>query len=164
LSELLHARAAIADLVHTYAKNVRRGDGSECAQLFTEDAVFEVREPILGKPGVSCTRSKVTGHDAIARYLSRTATPESRVCPLIHNLLIEVNGCEATSSCVMTSIIWSTGQQLIGEYQDTYRYETGWRFASRVFTILGELPRAVSHQLRQDFDPQTLGTASRDEK
>jgi SnoaL-like domain len=161
LSEVLDARAAIADLVHTYAKDVRRGNGSECARLFTEDAVFEVREPLLGNPGLSCTRSKVTGHDAIASYLSRTAAPEARICPLIHNLLIQVDGREATSSCVMTSIIWSTGQQLIGEYQDTYRYETGWRFASRVFTILGELPHPAP---RQDIDPQSLGTASTDKK
>lgn len=140
MSELLAARAAIADLVHTYAKDVRTGNGSECAKLFTEDAVFEVREALPGSPGLSRTRSKATGHDAIASYVSRTAAPKARVCPLIHNLLIQVNGREATSSCVMTSIIWSTGKQIIGEYQDSYRYETGWRFTSRIFTILGELP------------------------
>ena len=138
------ARAAIADLVHTYAKNVRTGNGSECAKLFTENAVFEVREALPGSPGLARTRSKVTGHDAIASYVSRTAAPEARVCPLIHNLLIQIDGHEATSSCVMTSIVWSSGKQIIGEYQDSYRYETGWRFTSRIFTILGELPYPAS--------------------
>jgi hypothetical protein len=60
------------------------------------------------------------------------------VCPLIHNLLIQINGREATSTCVMTSLVWSSGRQIVGEYQDSYRNETGWRFASRIFTIIGE--------------------------
>ena len=139
MSELLVARAAIADLVHTYALNIRTGNGAECVKLFTEDAVFEVREARVGSPGVGQTRSRLTGHDAISNYLARTATPEMRVCPLIHNLLIQITGREATSTCVMTSLLWSSGQQVIGEYQDSYRYQTGWRFTSRVFTILGEL-------------------------
>ena len=138
MSELLDARAAIADLVHTYALNIRTGNGAECVKLFTEDAVFEVREARVDSPGVGRTRSRMTGHDAISNYLARTATPEMRVCPLIHNLLIQVTSREATSTCVMTSLVWSSGKQIIGEYQDSYRYQTGWRFTSRVFTILGE--------------------------
>jgi hypothetical protein len=135
----LYARAAIADLVHTYAKNIRTGNASECVSLFTEDGAFEVRETLLAGSGASQTRSKVTGHEAIANYLSRTVAPAERVCPLIHNLLIQLDGRVATSNCVMTSIVWSTGQQLIGEYQDSYRFETDWRFTSRIFTILGKL-------------------------
>jgi len=140
LSERLAHRAAIADLVHTYAKHVRDGNGGACADLFTADAVFEVREAIVGSEAAARTRSKLTGRDAIGAYVGRTTVPAARVCPLIYNLLIDVNGREATSTCVMTSIVWSTGQQLVGEYQDKYRDENGWRFSSRVFTIMGELP------------------------
>lgn len=139
MSELLLARAAIADLVHTYALNIRNAKGTECVKLFTEDAVFEVREARADGTGETRTRARLTGHDAISNYVARTAAPESRVCPLIHNLLIEVNGREATSTSVMTSVVWSSGKQLIGEYRDSYRYDTTWRFTSRVFTILGEL-------------------------
>lgn len=139
MSDLLLARAAIADLVHTYALNVRSGNGADCAQLFTDDAVFEVREAPPGNPAAGRTRSKIEGLDAIAAYVGRTSTPENRVCPLIHNLLIDVHGREATSTCVMISVVWSSGHQLIGEYLDSYRFEDGWRFTSRVFTILGEV-------------------------
>jgi hypothetical protein len=138
LSELLEARAAIADLVHTYAKHVREGNGVACGDLFTADAVFEVREALIGHEATARTRSKLMGREAIMSYVARTAAPEARVCPLIHNLLIQINGREATSTCVMTSLVWSSGRQIVGEYQDSYRNETGWRFASRIFTIIGE--------------------------
>jgi hypothetical protein len=135
---LLAARAAIEDLVHTYALNIRTGSGAECAQLFTEDAVFEVREARVGSSEPGRTRSRLTGRHAITTYVARTGAPETRLCPLIHNLLIQVRGHEASSTCVMTSLVWASGKQLIGEYQDSYRYETAWRFSSRIFTILGE--------------------------
>lgn len=139
MSDFLLARAAIADLVHSYALNIRTGNGADCAKLFTEDAVFEVREAPPGNSAAGRTRSRLEGRDAIAVYVARTANPEARVCPLIHNLLIDVRGSEATSTCVMTSIVWSSGRQLVGEYRDSFCYEDEWRFTSRIFTILGEL-------------------------
>jgi len=139
--EPLAARAAIADLIHTYARHIRAGRGAECVQLFTADAVFEVREAPFSSSEPARTRSKIAGHEALSNHLAG-AIGESRVCPLIHNLLIEVNGHEALSNCVMTSLVWPSGQQLMGEYQDSFRFEagTGWRFASRVFTIFSDLP------------------------
>jgi hypothetical protein len=142
--EVLAARAAIADLVYTYALNIRAGNGADCVRLFTQDGVFEVREASLGNRDAARTRSRLTGHDAISSYLVRAAGSEHRVCPMIHNLLIQVNGGEATSNCVMTSLVWPSGQQLLGEYHDTYRFETGWRFSSRVFTILSELSKQAA--------------------
>jgi hypothetical protein len=138
MSELLEARAAIADLVHTYALHIRHANGAECVNLFTANGVFEVREARLDRPGIARTRAKLTGHEEIKSYLARTAASETRVCPVISNLIIQVSGVEASSTCVMTSLVWSTGQQIVGEYADSYRYDNGWRFDSRVFTILGE--------------------------
>lgn len=139
MSDLLLARAAIADLVHTYALYVRNGNGADCAELFTEDGVFEVRDAPVGNPDAARMRSKLEGRDAIGAYVGRTKAPASRGCPLIHNLLIEVHGSEASSTCMMTSVIWSSGHQLIGEYHDSYRFDTRWLFTSRVFSILGEI-------------------------
>jgi hypothetical protein len=141
MSELLIARAAITDLVHTYALNVRSGKPAECMKLFTEDAVFEVREPQPGSPDSVRTRSRWTDFDGIEAHLARTM--ETRVCPFISNLLIDVQGRNATSTCLMTSLVWSKRLHIVGEYQDTYRYDTAWRFSSRIFTILGE----YSHEL-----------------
>jgi hypothetical protein len=148
MNKHLEARAAITDLVHTYAAHIRAGNGAACIELFTEDAEFEVREAYIGREIASRTRSKLTGCAAIANYLARTAAPETRVCPLIHNLLIDVNDREATSTCVMVSLVWASGRQIVGEYRDSYREEDGWRFVSRICTILGEfsLQRAEPHQ------------------
>jgi hypothetical protein len=133
----LEARAAIADLVHIYARNVRRGKPGDCAALFTEDAIFEVKEGLLGAEGPGRVRTRLEGHDAIRRYLEQGASGTTRVCPMIHNLLIAVNGLEASSDCVMRAIM-SNGQTLLGEYQDRYRYDRGWRFTARIFTIMAE--------------------------
>ena len=140
MSELLTARAAIADLVHTYALHIRSGNAGECMKLFTEDAVFEVREAQIGGLEGVRMRSRFTDRDGISSHLLRTK--ETRVCPFISNLLIDVHGRDATSTCLMTSLVWSRGLHIVGEYHDTYRYDTDWRFSSRVFTILGEF----SHQ------------------
>lgn len=132
--ELLPARAAIADLIHTYALNIRTGNGSRCVDLFTEDAFFEVREALVASGGAARTLSRLEGKHAIASYVSRTAAPQTRVCPFIYNLLIEVNDREATSNCLMTTLVWASGHQIVGEYHDSYRLEDRWRFSSRVFT------------------------------
>jgi hypothetical protein len=137
LSGLLVARAAIADLVHTYAFNIRSGKPLECVKLFTPDAVFEVRETRPESRDVIRTRSRWTDHDAISKHLERTL--ETPICPFVSNLLIDVRGRDATSTCLTISLVWSMGVKIVGEYEDTYRYDTAWRFSSRIFTILGEL-------------------------
>jgi hypothetical protein len=70
LSELLNARAAIADLVHTYAKGVRSGHGGGCARLFTDDATFEVREILPGGGGLSRTptRRRILERNAVELF------------------------------------------------------------------------------------------------
>ena len=138
--EVLEAKSAIAELVYTYALNVRRGNGVACADLFTEDGIFEVREAPLAGKGEPLVRSRLVGRDAVAAYLGRAAaSSDTRVCPVIHNLLIRVDGTEATSNCAMTAFIMPDGQQMIGEYNDSYRYDGAWRFSARIHTILGEI-------------------------
>lgn len=132
----LEARAAISDLVHVYAQHVRLGQGSECGKLFTDDAVFEVRQAAaLGAPSFT-TRSKAMGREAIAAYVAKSAAPGVQVCPLISNLLVEVNGAEAVSTCVMRTILLGGGEGVLGEYRDTFRKDAEWRFTSRTFTIV----------------------------
>lgn len=138
--ELLEARAAITELVHVYALNIRSGNAAACARLFTEDAVFEVRER-LGGTGTIRTRSTLTGRAAIAAYLTAGAASQTRLCPLIQNLIIRVSGQQATSSSsAMVAFVLTTGDRILGEYEDSFRYEDEWRFCSRIFTILGEYP------------------------
>jgi hypothetical protein len=126
------ARTAIADLVHTYALNVRMRRGEACADLFTDDAVFETQrlDPDLR------TLIRLEGRQDIAAYLSKATQGETRVCPMIHNLLITVEGPKASSNCLMAALALPAGTELIGEYRDTYRFDGVWRFASRTYTVL----------------------------
>lgn len=137
--ELLEARAAITELVHVYALNIRSGNGAACAPLFTEDAVFEVRER-LGGVGPGRTRSKFTGRAAIKTYLGDGAASQTRLCPLIQNLIIRVSGHQAASTSAMVAFMLATGDRIIGEYEDSFRFQQEWRFCSRIFTILGQYP------------------------
>ena len=132
---LIEARTEITDLVYRYALNIRGRTAAACMELFTEDGVFEVRQGSFVDPGVSQIRSQVVGRDAIGTYLNRAAASETRMCPVIHNLLVSVNGHEAESNCVMIAHMWPSGQQMIGEYKDRYRYENGWRFSVRSYTM-----------------------------
>ena len=132
--ELLESRASITDLVHRYAKNIAAGRFEDCAPLFTEHATFEVRQATPGNPESVRTLTKLVGVGAILSYVTRSGA--GGVCPMIHNLLIDVSGHEATSSCVMAATVWANGQVIVGEYEDSYRREGDWRFISRVYTIL----------------------------
>ena len=132
---LVEARLAIADVVHGYARNIRAGRGADCLALFTADGVFEIRDAPLDGSAEPTVRARLEGQQAIMAYLAGSAGGDARVCPMIHNLIIDVNGNEASSDCVMEAIV-SNGQTLFGEYHDRFRFEDGrWRFSSRLFTI-----------------------------
>jgi hypothetical protein len=133
--EVLQARAAIADLVHAYALFIRKGRPADVEPLFTEDAAFEVRyaDPLAPESAVSASRSE--GRAAVVAQLVRSATA-TRMFPMIHNLLIEVDGDAAQASCLMVGRSWPEGVETMGEYADRFRREAdGWRFVERVFTI-----------------------------
>lgn len=135
--ERLAARAAIADVLHGYARGVRNGDPAACAAMFTEDAVFEIREADPNEASGYRVRQVLSGRAAIQAYLQQGAVASVKVCPLIHNLMIEVNGAEASSNCMMSAWVLPAGRQVLGEYQDRYRWQQGWRFSARVYTIWG---------------------------
>jgi hypothetical protein len=137
--EQLDSRAAIADLVYLYATGVRTGDADGCGRLFTADAVFEIREALAGMDA-SRVRFRLEGRDAIVDYLRQGS--QTRVCPLIHNLIVVPGQTEARASSVMTTLVWPHGHQIVGEYQDSFRREDGWRFASRTFTIIAQFGAA----------------------
>ena len=128
------SRAAIADLVHRYAFNIRRGQPQACEDLFTANVEFHVREASPTSLNEFITRGTSIGREQVLTYIAHTGDRASRFVPLIHNLLIEVNGDEAHSTCMMTNRIYPGGAGVMGEYQDSYRQENGWRFSKRIFT------------------------------
>src|SRR5579871_2596658 len=131
---VLEARAAVSELVHRYAFNIRRGilDGFEA--LFTEDGEFHIRgaDPTGETPPID--RGAHIGRAAIVAYMGTPGRAPFKVIPMIRNLMIEVDGNTATSTCLMSSRTWPQGGEVIGEYEDSYRLEDRWRFTKRVFT------------------------------
>lgn len=133
--ELLEARNQISDVVYKYAQAIRTGDFASGVSLFTEDAMFEIRLAVPGQPDSAITRAKLIGHAAILAYLQESAAAGGSVCPMISNLIVHVQGKKANSNCMMTAMVWASGQNVTGEYHDTFAYNGAWRFASRTYTI-----------------------------
>lgn len=132
----LVSRADIVDLVHRYSFLVRMGRAGEAGSLFAEDATYEVRDSYGGDAQSSGTPKRMLcGRTAIAEFLEGTARSGIRICPVIHNLMIEIDGDRATGNSVMESRTWPAGNESVGEYLDSYRREGDtWLFGSRVYT------------------------------
>lgn len=128
------SRAQIADLVHRYAHHVLHRTMSGAEELFHPDMEFVVRERKMVAGSEPIVRSRAVGRAATLEYVQRS-TATLMLCPLIHNLLIEIDGRDARSACVMENRTWPAVPGLIGEYDDTFRFEDRWRFATRVYTI-----------------------------
>ncbi|MEJ6008893.1 nuclear transport factor 2 family protein [Novosphingobium aquae] len=131
----LAAKAEIADLVHTYALNIRRGRPEACGALFTHDATFEVRDADPLHPEAAVQRYRKVGREEVAASIGSSGAA-SRVFPAIHNLIVIVDGERTSATSLMIATVFPTGSELIGDYEDTFRREDGeWRFSSRIYTI-----------------------------
>jgi hypothetical protein len=129
------SQTEISQLVHRYAYNIRSGKAEDCAALFAPDAIFEIREFNPMNPAPSRTLKKLVGRDAIIDYVVSTSREGIVICPLIHNLIIEIQGDTAEGNCMMTTRTWPAGHEVIGEYQDSFRRQGDWLFQARVYTI-----------------------------
>ncbi|MET0238866.1 MAG: nuclear transport factor 2 family protein [Sphingobium sp.] len=134
---LLEAHAAIADLIHRYALNIRTGRAADSAALFTADGEFVVRDVEGPRSTEFNQRTHAVGREALLAYIGGSSSSNFQVVPLIRNILIDVTGDTATSTCLMNSRSWPAGAEVFGHYLDSFRKEDGeWRFASRIFTIV----------------------------
>ncbi len=111
-------RQAIADLVHAYANGVREGAAAVCGAMFTEDGVFEVRERNVLDPASPRQLARTEGRAAITEFIAGGITAPVRVCPLIHNLVIALDGDGASAVCAMEGRTMPPGGDFIGEYED----------------------------------------------
>ncbi len=134
----LSDKAEIADLVHTYALNIRNRTPELNARLFTDNGSFEVRDADPMVPSSLATRSHAEGlHEVMKSVASSSAS--GRVFPAIHNLLITLNGETACATSLMIATFFPGGRELLGEYEDQFVREDGvWKFRSRCYTIYRE--------------------------
>ncbi len=128
------SRAAIAELIHAYARFIRRDEPEQVHNLFAPGGTFEVRD---GHPDRAdfAVRSHFASPQEIHDYLT-PGKGKPHPVPLIHNLIVELDGDSARANCVMEAQIYGTTHKIIGEYHDTFRRMDGtWRFAARIYTI-----------------------------
>lgn len=129
-------RTPITDLIHRYALHIRSGEPQKCALLFTANGAFEVRQIDPFDPASLETRSRVTGRDAIAGHVGASSGRTLRMVPMIHNVLVEISGDEATASSLMVGRQWPSTRETLGEYADSFRRVDGaWYFSERIYTI-----------------------------
>ena len=132
--ERLEAESAIADLVHAYARAVRREEVEQLADLFIPTGAFEVRG---GHPDRAeyKVRMRFETPDALVVYLLEGKGKPHPV-PLIHNLMIEVDGDSATANSMMAAPIHGTDREILGEYRDSFVRVAGrWLFSERIYTV-----------------------------
>ncbi len=131
----LEAHVRITHLVHRYANYIGAGSYQECRALFVPEATFETREGLPGDPSSVCVLNRAEGIDAILAYIGRSA---GSVCPMIHNLVIDISGNEAVGISVMAATVWNRQQVIVGRYHDTFRLGAEWLFTSRAYTMFRE--------------------------
>ncbi len=132
---ILAAKSDIADLVHTYALNIRRGHPYLCEALFTSDATFEVRECDPIDQTANRQRYIKIGRDDVVASIGSSGSAV-RVFPQIHNLIIAVDGDLASATSLMIGKRLPGGGETLGDYQDRFRCEDGkWLFTARIYTI-----------------------------
>ena len=130
----VEARIAIADLIHEYARLVRRDLPDEVSALFAPEGSFEIRDGHPDREDFS-VREMLDSPQAIHDYLV-PGKGKPHPVPVIRNIMIEVDGETATANALMEAQIYGTQHRIQGEYRDTFRQVDGqWLFASRIFTI-----------------------------
>lgn len=130
----VESRAQIADLVHRYARCIRYDEPELVAALFTSDGTFEVHDGHPDRPEFTVRSHYANAAEILAHMAPNKGKPHP--VPLIHNLIIALDGDTATGNCMMEAQIYGGSHKVCGEYRDTFQREHGqWRFASRIYTI-----------------------------
>ncbi|MBW8785628.1 MAG: nuclear transport factor 2 family protein [Novosphingobium sp.] len=126
-------REEIRDLIATYAHRVAHG--LSIADLFTDDGVYINRH--------NGAVSEARGRAALeARFHDRPGDDGSAM-PMIHNILISIDGDQATDICSNELRITENGKSIIasGYYDDQLRREHGrWKFVKRDITFFHWVP------------------------
>jgi ketosteroid isomerase-like protein len=130
----IESKLAIADLVHDYARAIRHNRTEDIAGMFAPDSFFEVRGGHPSQPDYA-VQQRFEGAKAIGEFMMQGKGRPHPV-PLVHNLMIEVDGDRASGLCAMEGQVYGTEHKIIGEYRDSYvRIDGRWKFASRTYTM-----------------------------
>lgn len=130
----VESRLAVADLINSYARFIRRDEPESVSQLFLPDGTFEVRDGHPDKPDFTVRSFNASAKEVHGHLAPNKGKPHP--VPLIRNLIVEVDGDTAMANSVMDARIYGTTHGIMGEYRDVCRRVDGkWYFQSRIFTI-----------------------------
>lgn len=134
--ERIEARTAVADLIHVYARAVRREEPEAVAALFVPEGTFEVRSGHPDKAEFTVHTRYESPQALVAFLVGQKGGPHP--VPLIHNLMIEVEGDRASANSMMAAPIYGTDKEVFGEYHDSFVCRDGkWLFSARIYTVFG---------------------------
>lgn len=126
MSNISEEKEEIRDLVTRYCLYIDSGRCEEWVNCFTDDGVFD--SPILGR-----WQGKPALRQFTEKYRAWTGAAQPRHC--VMNVLIEVNGEQATSECylLMTHAAGGKTELVIsGRYEDQIEKVNGkWLFKER---------------------------------
>ncbi len=118
-------RAEIHELIAIYAH--RAALGVDLADLFTDDGAF-----IINMPGQPAMVSR--GREALDETYAEIARNPGASLPMIHNIVLEIDGDEALGLCSIELRGNRSGQNMVasGYYEDSFRREDDrWKFVKR---------------------------------
>lgn len=126
-------RLAVTELIHRYAYNIRHGIPAECADLFAPDAEYQIGTASPLNPNTFVESRLIVGRSAIVEFLLATRRADMRIVPTISNVLVDLDGDQATSTCLMSNRVYPAGEGVSGEYRDIFVRAGRWRFSRRTF-------------------------------
>lgn len=112
MTKLLEEKEEIRDLMTRYCLSIDAGRYDEWVECFTEDGIFD--SPILGR-----WQGKRALRQFTEKYRAWTGAAQPRHC--VMNILITLNGSQATSECYLLMTHAAEGKtELIisGRYED----------------------------------------------
>jgi hypothetical protein len=144
------ARAAISNLIYTYAERIDAGDFDGVAQLFADAVV--TAEGGVERRGTAEVLEMYTG---FTRRYEDDGTPKSK--HVTTNLILDVDEAAGTASCrsyftVLQAVPGQLPLQPVcaGRYRDTFvRADGVWRFATRhmIMDLIGDLSKHLLIEL-----------------
>ncbi len=133
----LEDRFAIRELVERWSDGTNNHDWAALEALFTEDAVWDVGEPLS---------FRIQGRREIVSGLREKMRPSQYVVQTPHAIIVTVQGSAASARSTIHEVCRfadGTGIEMMGTYfDDLVREAGGWRFKRRKFrcTLLNPHP------------------------
>jgi hypothetical protein len=130
----LEDREELRELIARYAHRTMLGVSP--ADMFTDDGAIVWRFP-------GHDAQEVRGREALDHSYGASAAEAEHPLPMLHNVLLEIDGDRAFGLCSNEVRVTQDGQSTIGSgyYEDEFWREDGrWRFALRQVTMFHWVP------------------------